>query len=238
MSELLTLNNKAVFAALLLVLFTGPGCTATKMNVDAQLVESEEWAVRGRQGFLFRQRLRFGPYDTQDVRRSWTHGTGFSVLVYQRERRRQTYRYIFREGGSPLYEVGCEAQYRRDSFDLKVIEVDEQNRQTLHCRIASVSNPEDIWWMNLREDHGHPMQGRLMKGDVLFEVVGTNRFAGSKWHTWDATGYHVMEGEIALASIEVINRGSVRLSRLLSDDGKDAISAVASAVLLYRDLRE
>jgi hypothetical protein len=238
MSELFTQKNTVVFAALFLVLLAGPGCTATKMNVDAQLVESEELAVRGRQGLLFRQRLRFGPYDTQNVQRSWTHGTGFSVLVYQRERRRQTYRYIFREGGIPLYEVGCEAQYRRGTFDLNVIEVDEQNRQTLQCRIASVSNPEDIWWMNLREDHGHPMQGRLMKGDVLFEVVGTNRLAGSKWQTWEATGYHVMEGEKALASIEVINRGAVRLSRLLSDDAKDAISAVASAVLLYQDLRE
>jgi hypothetical protein len=67
MSELFTQKNTVVFAALFLVLLAGPGCTTTKMNVDAQLVESEELAVRGRQGLLFRQRLRFGPYDTQNV---------------------------------------------------------------------------------------------------------------------------------------------------------------------------
>jgi hypothetical protein len=224
--------------ALMLAAMAVSGCAATSMNIEADLAESEILTVRGRHGFIFKQRLRFGTYDTQGLRRSWTHGSDVSVLGYHRERRRQTYRYIFREAGIPLYEVGCEARYRRTTFELFVIEMDEQNRQTLQCRIASVDDPEDTWWLELAEDHGHPMQGALTRGDLLFEVVGTNRFANSRWRTWDATGYHVMDGETALASIEVVNQGAVRLNRVLSADGIDVISAVASAVLLYRDLRE
>jgi len=214
------------------------GCSPAKMRVDQSLTELEELQVSGRQGLMRKQRVRFGNYDTHQLRRSWTHGRGFSLLGYTRESRHQSYTYLFREDGEPRYAIGCEAQHRIGAIDIGIGEIEEQNAANLHCRIASVDHPEEIWYLNMREDRGRPMNGRLMKGDVLYEIIGTNRFQGKSLPIWEAAGYHVMEGSQALASIEVINRGAVRLSRKLSDEGRDAISAVASAVLLYQDLRD
>lgn len=67
---------------LLIVLFYTTSCSTPKIAVDDNgWGNTEEYAVKGRQGFLFRQKLMFGEYETTSVDRSWTKGTSFGFTM-------------------------------------------------------------------------------------------------------------------------------------------------------------
>ena len=60
------------------------GYTPVKIAVDdTGWEQKEELSVKGRNGFLFKQKLSFGEFNTTSVQRSWTKGSswGFSVPV-------------------------------------------------------------------------------------------------------------------------------------------------------------
>lgn len=51
-------------------------CSTAKMAVDdSQWNNTQELAVKGRQGLLIKQKLSFGEYKTVSVKRSWTKGS-------------------------------------------------------------------------------------------------------------------------------------------------------------------
>ncbi len=57
-------------------------CTPAKIAVDdTSWSQKEELAVKGRQGFLIRQKLSFGEFKTTTVKRSWTKGSSWAFGI-------------------------------------------------------------------------------------------------------------------------------------------------------------
>ena len=68
--KLQSLLTLAFFSAALI------GCTPLNMSVSDDLkVNANEYAVKGRQGILIKQKLSFGEYNTTKVKRSWLRST-------------------------------------------------------------------------------------------------------------------------------------------------------------------
>ncbi len=66
-----------LFSSILLL-----ACSTAKIAVDDNgWGNTEEYAVKGRQGFLMRQKLEFGEYQTVSVNRSWTKGSSFGFAM-------------------------------------------------------------------------------------------------------------------------------------------------------------
>lgn len=61
---------KAIFLFLLAVLFTGCNTFEPALSVT----DTVSYPVKGRQGWLINQQLKFGEYETSKVKRSWTRG--------------------------------------------------------------------------------------------------------------------------------------------------------------------
>ncbi|HAN65866.1 MAG TPA: hypothetical protein DCQ34_06180, partial [Chitinophagaceae bacterium] len=58
-------------------------CSPVKISIDdPQWEQQEEMDVKGRQGFLIKQKLSFGAYQTTVVKRSWTKGSGWKSSFY------------------------------------------------------------------------------------------------------------------------------------------------------------
>jgi len=57
-------------------------CNSAKVLISSEgLEKQQQLSVKGRQGFLVKQRLSFGEYQTSNVKRSWTKGSDFSFHV-------------------------------------------------------------------------------------------------------------------------------------------------------------
>lgn len=57
-------------------------CTPAKIAVDdSAWSQKEELAVKGRQGFLIKQKLSFGEFKTTTVKRSWTKGSSWAFGI-------------------------------------------------------------------------------------------------------------------------------------------------------------
>jgi hypothetical protein len=57
-------------------------CTPAKIAVDdSGWSQKEELAVKGRQGFLIKQKLTFGEFRTTSVKRSWTKGSSWAFGI-------------------------------------------------------------------------------------------------------------------------------------------------------------
>jgi hypothetical protein len=66
------------------ILIVAIACSPVKIAVDdAGWQQKEELSVKGRNGFLIKQKLSFGEFKTGNAKRSWTKGSswGFGVPV-------------------------------------------------------------------------------------------------------------------------------------------------------------
>src|SRR5690242_525103 len=67
---------KSILLPGLLSMLMAVGCTPFKMSVSDDLkTNHDEYEVKGATGFFIKQKLSFGEYKTEHVKRSWTKGS-------------------------------------------------------------------------------------------------------------------------------------------------------------------
>ncbi|MET0394688.1 MAG: hypothetical protein ABW019_16200 [Chitinophagaceae bacterium] len=118
----------ALSAALLI-----SSCATPKISVSDDLKDNhDEYTVKGRQGILVNQKLSFGEYRTQRVKRSWTKGSstysgfGFgypgtedytNIISNEYIRRKQTV-FFSLEDAKQKSEVYCTSRFNAKEFTL------------------------------------------------------------------------------------------------------------------------
>lgn len=109
-------------------------CNTPRLSVSDELKSShDEYAVKGRQGILVKQRLSFGEYKTQRVKRSWTKGssayTGFgwgypgtqdytNIISMEYIRRRQTVFFSLEDPQQNKSEVYCTSRFNASDLTI------------------------------------------------------------------------------------------------------------------------
>jgi hypothetical protein len=113
---------------ILAILIVAIACSPAKIAVDdAGWQKKEELAVRGRNGFLIKQKLSFGEFQTTSVKRSWTKGSswGFGTslgedwvddLSIEFVRRKQTIRFSLVDSEGHESEVTAFTKVRWTDF--------------------------------------------------------------------------------------------------------------------------
>jgi hypothetical protein len=213
------------------------GCQTVRMNVPESLAGSERMQVSGRQGFMIKQTLRFGPYQTTRVERSWTRGRGIEIRPVEASRRDQRYAFILRDGETDLVEVRCEVRLSRLTIEVGSVDVSPADRSGLRCALTPPDGGlDDSWRLELSESHDRPLAGTLVGSRGALEVRGTNRIDGAL-PLGSTSGYRIDQGGRTLAAVEVINRGAVWMDGDLGADERVVVAATAAALLLLEDLR-
>ena len=106
--------QKGIISAMALFLVLA-GCSPAKMAVHDDLKPAyDEYSVKGRQGILIKQKMSFGDYSTNTVKRSWTKGNStrfglghidqarqewINMISMEYINRKQTIRYEMNNGG-------------------------------------------------------------------------------------------------------------------------------------------
>jgi hypothetical protein len=228
---------RGVTLAVLLVAVL-PACRTARMELPATLSSAERMGVEGRQGLQVRQRIRFGRYETHELRRSWT-GTrdrGATAVARQRDRR-QEYSFTLREAGEGVWTVSCLSHLRTLTIDARVVEVRPTDESALYCNLQSLRDPAEAWELDLRERRERPLSGTLRRGGERLAIVGTNRLENAL-PTGSTSGFEIRAGERAVGAVEVINSGAVWLGVEGSDERRSLLAAAAAALLALEDPRQ
>jgi hypothetical protein len=225
-----------LLAALLLLPALG-GCSTARMPVPAGLEAAPRLDVQGRQGMRIRQQLRFGPYETHELQRSWTLGRDLSVRPVSASGRRQRFEFTLREEGRPIWRADCQATLVRAGATVGGVEIDPLDRSTLECRLDGAGDTGEHWNLSMSEQYERPLAGAARQGAATVEVRGTNRLDGAL-SAAQTTGYEITEGGRALAAVEVVNDGAVWLRPDLGAERRGMLAALAAALLLVEELRE
>ena len=225
-------------SSVLMLLFTLAGCSTAQMQLPAGLSAADRMSVQGRQGWKINQRIRFGPYKAYDVDRSWTRGRNREIFPVSRSRRTQDYSFVVRNGTQDEWRVNCRAYVSARSIDVIIGKMEETNRSSLDCTLASLTDPDDIWALELRERGERPLAGYLENADVRLDVRGVDDYKQGAG-CCATTGYHITDEEgRVLGAVETINDGAVWLTPGTQPDRRSVLAGTASALLLLENLRE
>ena len=225
----------------------GPmACTTAKMACPPKLSSSAvEMPVSGRQGFGLSEVFSFGPYKVTDVHRGWRVTTAWGVLGYGSSKSEQPFEFKVQANAHVPWQAHCATGVRWTELEFKNF-MDtggdlEWGLSSNALFTGEFSRPgnEKPWKMVMRQETGdRVMDGLLSDGAIRISVKGTRKLAGGAWPLTEATGYLFYGDRGLVGAVDVLNQGTVYIIKDLPDPVGNALAAAASALLLYRDLRE
>ena len=217
--------------------------------------------AEGRNGILIRQKLRFGPYFTTEVRRgwirSWSGTTGVpGVFWAEHMRGRQAIRFTITDGSNTVH---AETVSRVKSDDLFV----GANRNAVHnvaINILSIGSARQAsnfsarftpssggpeWHLFLDNTaaqlHRRNAAGFLESEAGYYTIVPVRRIQSRKGKVTDmpfaSAGLELLDEQgRARAAVSLMNNGEVYLDQSMDKHEKLLLSAACSALLLQTNL--
>lgn len=216
----------------------------------------EAYAVKGRNGFLIKQKFSFGDYRTTSVRhgalRKISHGGGIPGLFWAEQvRGKQSLRFQLEDGQGRSSEVYCLTQLRQEDFTLG----DNPNSlinilgdltgilgrgETNFSAAILLDGEEQAWELFLNnsavEANTKQAVGYLRRGEEVYYIMPLREL----WHKGRALKalgivgleFQNPEGE-AVAAVSLIDRGEIFLSTELHPD-RFLFANACSALLLQQ----
>ena len=221
-------------------------CTTAKMACPPELSASAvEMPVTGRQGFGLSESFSFGPYRVTDVHRGWRVTTAWGILGYGSSKSEQPFEFKVHAHADAAWQAHCAAGVRWTEMELNNF---MNTGGTLELGLSSHAlftseffqpDKKKRWKMVMRQEtEDQVMDGLLGDGAVRISVKGTRKLAGSTWPLTEATGYLFYGDQGLVGAVDVLNQGAVWIVKDLPDPMRSVLATAASALLLYRDLRE
>lgn len=179
------------------ILIVAIACSPAKIAVDdAGWEQREELAVKGRNGFLIKQKLSFGEFKTTTVKRSWTKGSswGFAVgfpdwveqVGIEFSRRKQTVRFHLTDASGNEAQVTALAKARWTDLTIgrnpnsalniigDLLQIGDAGTSTYAVRIATSQHAEP-WEMiidnNASQRNAKVYKGVLAKGKSDYYII-------------------------------------------------------------------
>ena len=212
------------FAVALSLPLLAAACGTVGYTVPGELSAVSPQPVSGRQGVLINQRVSFGEYSTEPVRRSATRGTDEAeAYATQHGEYRQRYEFALNRAGASVATVRCNAE----GSGAQTLNVTWRSKRTLECDLNMAAGGMRVIRMESSRDR--PLSGRVT-GDPAFAVTGSDRVKGG--HIDGTAGYTIAsDNGTPLAAVDVTGNGAV-----YTQGGEDdAVAAVIAALLLYQD---
>ena len=238
--------KKILFQGLLcLACLTFTGCQTARMAIPPDLEQQAEvLPCVGRGGFQLKEKLSFGGYEVQSVKRGWTSRFTWDVVVYEHSTIKTKFEFELKTPGGALWQGHAANGVKRGdvtgilvaggtldwgvSFDMNYV---------VNLGLAGQSNG----WSLVMGEKGvteRIMKGRFSDGHTVFDVEGTRELAGTPIPLMETAGFVIYLGGAPVAAVDLLNEGSVRFDRQLAPAQRDALAAAATALLLYRDISE
>jgi len=227
-------------------LFGLVACTTARMARPPEFSASAvEMPVTGRQGFSLSESFRFGPYHVSDVHRGWRVTTSWGILGYGSSKSEQPFEFKLRAHDGAIWRAHCASGVRWKEMEFNnfmdtggVLEWELSSHALFTCEF-SLPDGKRPWRMVMKQEtQDLVMDGLLGDGATRIFVKGTRELEGGAWPLTEATGYLFHRDQDLVGAVDVLNQGAVWMKKDLSADMRGAVAAAASALLLYRDLKD
>lgn len=231
---------------LLLVLFalSISACHTPEVVLSPDL-RAQPMSVKGRQGWLFHQVIRFGDYTTGKVRRGWTRSYDIPFFVrFQGASEKLSFTQFGPEGLSA--SVSCAGRFRSRELNLFSdffgIPISYSN---VFVGNVMVEGAESSWDFVLHNPDGDFLRreasaGYARRGEERIDIRAIRGLKGQpEWmKELGVYGHEFLVGGQVVGAVSTINRGKVWIREDLPAEQRTVIAALASGLLLRRDMEE
>ncbi len=235
-----TVNRSIILLVLGLITSS---CTIPRMSLSDDLASNaDEYAVKGKQGWLIKQKLSFGDYVTDKVKRGWTssYQTEF-VLRFQGAKEKLQFTSTAPDGSST--NVYCLAKITEKELPLLDywFSVTLKQEDIFSGQIVARDGVWDFIVYNTNNRNAFQDSNGVLKKDnreIYISNVRTIEDKNSFLTKGLIYGYTLQENGRDLAAVETINNGRVFLRRDLSPDMRHLLQNMTAALLLRSNLSD
>lgn len=225
-----------------LAMVSAAACHAAHMVVPAELVPAANLPVAGRQGFLPGRQLRFGSVEARELKRSWVRGNerqGEEWPGHRIAEGRYEEHYSFRlyDGTREIWQVRCDTEVHAVAAEALLGLTAFRRELALECWFRSPSDSGGGWRLVLNARGDRMPTGHMAGEGRSLQIEATASLAGTPIKNIGPSGYYVRDGRRALAAVEVLGDGAVRLAPDLTNREREVLTGAATALLLFDDLQ-
>nr|WKN34102.1 hypothetical protein K4G66_17120 [Tunicatimonas sp. TK19036] len=217
------------------------GCSSSMMVNDTLVNDSQTLTVEGRQGWLINQKLSFGPYQSEEVKRGWTFSYDIPFLV-QFKGAKEKLQFQLNEGEhrASVYCLGKATQRELPMLeDMFRLSLKDQNVFAGAIVTDYSATPwEFLVQKNYNKLPARDFTGTLQNQNTQIDLREIQHTAQGK-NTWgEPLGYEfVLDGEV-IGAVEVLNKGRIIIKNSASDEMKLLVASTSAALLLRSDLND
>jgi hypothetical protein len=247
-----TMKQKTMLTIFIGLVVLAYACKAPQMLVNSELREnSPAFAVKGRNGFLVGQKISFGPYKTEEVKRGWikTHQSNFFFINNQSGE--QSIHFTLTDSLGNNYTANCAGHLKKEQTDLgfflghnnnpiigELMKITEEYEETYAVTIEA--DTQTVWNMLVANRHVVRYKGKykglLYSQNQTVEINPVRNVEGSNIPFPDVIGFEFTMNGKAIGAVEVLNKGKVFISPDIDEKLKGVVATAAAALLLQTDL--
>lgn len=240
---------KAIYLALLLatgLAFTQAACQSSRIALESDFTKnSSGMPVKGRNGLQIGQKISFGEFKTDKVKRGWTKGYDVPFRVRFRGAKEKM---SFTQYGPNGMEAGVACISRFKSTELTLardyfsVPVDIDNT---FAGSISFDTDHNVWDFIVYNPNGDFLRDQASSGFAQndtrrIELKAIRGLVGQPQWLKELSIYgheFLMDGKI-VAAVSTVNKGTVWMSEDLDSEAKTVIAAIATGLLLRTDVED
>lgn len=217
------------------------GCSTSMMVNDNLQSDSQTFAVQGRQGWMVRQQLSFGPYQSGVVQRGWTRSYDIPFFVhFQGAKVKLQFELSDSLHQAQVFCLGKARQQElpmlEDLFDISLKD------QEVFSGVIMTNFSTEPWYFvaqkNLNKLPQNSFVGVVHNHDQEIHIQEVRR-TDQGHSTWsEVLGYEFKMGDGVVGAVETLNKGKVIIKNSVPEDIRLILASTSAALLLRNDLQE
>lgn len=221
----------------LATLFVSTACTPAQMAVPRPLEgsRSKAMAVDLDRGPV-NEAVRFGPWRTLEVDRSWTTRTGggvkFAGVGMAHESADQPYTFALSDG-KETWSVECVTRFRNEAVTVGPLKIRE-NSTRIRCIALEKAAKRRVEIASMMVGSGRV--GVVHLGDSWLGINTEHKLVGGH-EIGTAAGYTLRSGGDMLAAVQTINDRKVWVSTRVDAPMQGPVGVTMASLLLYREVK-
>lgn len=212
---------------------------------DTFKANSNEYNVKGNNGFLINQVIRYGEYKTSKINRGWTKTEKTKIIVDVKEKKKQKVSFTQYTPSGKEAEVIATNIYNNNLLDLvKGISKYLDSYEDSYTGTIKLSN-DDIWMFvveNSADDNDY--KGTADGGIAMDNNGNSIEIRGIKkrekqnfFSTPDTRGFELVRKGKILGAVSLVKNGTVWLNKELTERDKIIVSSLATALLFKKEFK-
>lgn len=235
-------------AVCLSALILGSCGTMPEANITPTLTnKTAAMPVKGMNWQAFNQKLSFGAFSTEKVKRGWTSSYSFPFFInFSGAKQKMQFKLT---DGTRHSEVLCLQRIKREELPSlnQFFNIPITYANVYAGTIILDDNKENTWEFvlqnpnqdnPLRQGIQEKLEGFVKKGDERLEIESINGYktGGGALTKLAISGYEVRKDGKAIGAIETFGRGRAWLDPSLDADTKFVVANVLSAIMLRTNI--